>query len=58
MASGHMNDNLNSAQTGDTTPLVLLAVISVTAAVLWPAVVLVGRKQKQNKRYHIVCYIP
>ena len=46
MASGHMNDNLNSAQTGDTTPLVLLAVIGVTAAVLCTAVVLVGRKQK------------
>ena len=45
-ASGHMNDNLNSAQTGDTTPLVLLAVIGVTAAVLCTAVVLVGRKQK------------
>ncbi len=45
-ASGHMNDNLNSAQTGDTTPLVLLAVIGITAAVLCTAVVLVGRKQK------------
>ena len=44
-ASGHMNDNLNSAQTGDTTPLVLLAVIGVTAAVLCTAVVLVGKNK-------------
>lgn len=50
--SGHiMTDNttdntMDTPKTGDTTPLVLLAVIVVTAAVLCATVVFVGRKQK------------